>query len=138
MGAYSISTNQYWWFFQYAPASWDGVRMVGNHNVVQLWKVPGRADEVWQAANSSTEVGRVLVFTPTAWKERVHVGWHGWHPKDFNFTAGPGGMEFQRGIFAEHEGGCGPWCFNKGLLARPVWEQEHDESAMPWMWQTHT
>ena len=78
------------------------------------------------------------MFTPTGWKERVHVGWHGWHPKDFNFTAGPGGMEFQRGIFAEHEGGCGPWCFNKGLLARPVWEQEHDESALPWMWQTHT
>ena len=120
MGAYSVATNQYWWFFQNAPATWDGLRMVGTHNVLQLWKVPGRADEVWQGVDSSAEVGRVLVFTPTGWKEKVHVGWVGWHPKDFNFTAGPGGMEFQRGIFAEHEGGCGPRCFNKGVLGRPA------------------
>ena len=108
MGAYSVTTNQYWWCFQYAPASWDGVRTIGSHNVVQLWKVPGSAVKMWEGPSGSGEVAEITAFVPSGWKERVHAGWLGWHPKDFCFTAGPGGMTFQRGIFAESDGGREP------------------------------
>ncbi len=113
MGAYGVVTNQYWWSFQYAPASWDGMRTLGNHNVVHLWKVPGNLLEMWESREGAAEHEKVLVFQPMGWKEKLHVGWRGWHPNDFNFLAGPGGMIFQRGLFAEHAGGGGP-CFSAG------------------------